>query len=223
MKRTLTALTLVTSLTGMLFFAKPSSAEDDKAAKAMLGLQYFSSEISRKLIIEKARLRAVRSGKDKNKAAESAIKIFLVQNYLNDSGFNAGEPDGLIGGKTRSAISEYSIANGLDNEIVAVESHMMLQALRLQVPLEPDGLPVEIGASLSSQFKDPSSVIFSSLTSRELKDGSVVYCGEANGKNSYGAYAGGQPFYISDVGIDYPHIDGVDGISIATSLCLLLK
>ena len=219
----LNAIFLLFLLISGLFYANSSSAEGPKAAKAMLALQYFGDEVSRDLIISKAKIRALKSGNDENKVAVDAMEIFLVQSYLNKSGYNAGEPDGLIGGKTRSAISDYSRANGLEDDIFAVKAHMAGQALSLQAPLESDILPVEVETSLRSQFKDPSSVIFSSLTSRELKNGSVIYCGEANGKNSYGAYAGGQPFYISDVGIDYPHVDGIDGINIATSLCLFLQ
>lgn len=218
-----TIFLLFFAMISLCFSANSSRAEGDQAAKAMLELQYFGDKLSRDLIIAKAQLRAVKSGKDQNTAAVDAIEMFLIQNYLNNSGFYTGEPDSLIGGKTRSAISEYARANGLDNEIFAIKVHIAEQALSLQVSLESDNLPVEIGTSLRRQFKDPSSVMFSSVTSRELKNGSVIYCGEANGKNSYGAYVGGEPFYISDVGIDYPRIDGGDAPNIAESLCLFLR
>lgn len=56
-------------------------------------------------------------------------------------------------------------------------------------------------ASLSQQaiahdLKDPASAQFRSLRTYALANGERITCGEVNGKNSFGAYVGFQPFYV---------------------------
>lgn len=55
-------------------------------------------------------------------------------------------------------------------------------------------LPAEVESELTKDFKDPFSVKY-----RNLKvSNRGLYCGEINGKNSYGAYSGFKKFYASE-------------------------
>jgi hypothetical protein len=51
--------------------------------------------------------------------------------------------------------------------------------------------------SITADFKDPTSAQWRGLFVSEKAYGYYVLCGEVNGKNSYGAYVGFQPFYAA--------------------------
>jgi membrane-bound lytic murein transglycosylase B len=51
--------------------------------------------------------------------------VFAIQTTLNELGFNAGEPDGFSGPKTRNATRDYQRANNL-----AVDGYVGYQLLQ---------------------------------------------------------------------------------------------
>lgn len=55
-------------------------------------------------------------------------------------------------------------------------------------------LQAAIEAAARSEMKDPDSSKFRNIMAFKLKDGGIAGCGEINGKNSYGGYAGFTPF-----------------------------
>ena len=58
---------------------------------------------------------------------KDATTIRIVQQALNEAGYNCGTPDGLIGGKTTEAITAYQTAKGISvNGLVTDE---LLQSL----------------------------------------------------------------------------------------------
>ena len=63
---------------------------------------------------------------------------------------------------------------------------------------------VEAKGEVTHDFLDPASVQWRSLyfSKGAYPDNVVAICGEVNGKNSYGAYAGYRPFYVLVVGGD---------------------
>jgi membrane-bound lytic murein transglycosylase B len=53
--------------------------------------------------------------------------VFAIQTTLNELGFNAGEPDGFSGPKTRNATRDYQRANNL-----AVDGYVGYQLLPIK-------------------------------------------------------------------------------------------
>lgn len=54
---------------------------------------------------------------------------------------------------------------------------------------------------LTADFKDPDSAKFRSLAVyQQIDSRELALCGEVNAKNSYGAYVGFRPFYVTDAG-----------------------
>lgn len=51
-------------------------------------------------------------------------------------------------------------------------------------------------AAIAYQLKDPDSAKFRDLTGYSTSAGDVILCGEVNGTNSFGGYAGFQPFFV---------------------------
>lgn len=51
-------------------------------------------------------------------------------------------------------------------------------------------------SAIAQDLKDPSSAQFRGLRTFALGNGERITCGEVNGKNSFGAYVGFQPFYV---------------------------
>ncbi|MEO1313215.1 MAG: hypothetical protein AAFV27_04990 [Pseudomonadota bacterium] len=61
------------------------------------------------------------------------------------------------------------------------------------------GAPTMIEAGrthLTYDFKDPSSAVFRHERMYRLGNGDFAVCGQVNGKNSFGAYIGFQPYYV---------------------------
>lgn len=49
---------------------------------------------------------------------------------------------------------------------------------------------------LVQEFKDPPAAMFRSERVYRIGNGDYAVCGEVNGKNSFGAYIGYQPYYV---------------------------
>ena len=118
------------------------------------------------------------------------IETYTLQEALNARGYDV-EPDSVDGPATRRALAEFAEANNLPsserNEIIGkLVSQTIGRSTRLE-PSELDDLLPQIAQSL----KDPTSVIFND---EEIYVVGNYICGEVNGKNSYGAYAGSTKF-----------------------------
>ena len=59
---------------------------------------------------------------------KDATTIRIVQQALNEAGYNCGTPDGLIGGKTTEAITAYQTQKGISvNGLVTDEFFNLLE------------------------------------------------------------------------------------------------
>lgn len=75
-----------------------------------------------------------------------------------------------------------------------------------QTFVDADDIPPDhrqqIAKAIGNDLRDPLSAQYRNVkrSSRNLKTGAIVYCGEVNAKNAYGGYVGFTPFYadISD-------------------------
>lgn len=115
-------------------------------------------------------------------------RIFVLQTVLNDHGFDAGEPDGKVGPRTREAAAamgqKYGMPESPDELINAIISRNASNSKWLD-----DEALEEVRNGVGELLKDPSSAQVRKVRIVEGHSGPFL-CGEVNGKNSYGAYAG---------------------------------
>lgn len=123
--------------------------------------------------------------------AADAIKVLETQVILRFIGLSPGEPDGAIGPKTRAAIAEYSEKYGSEETVDDVRSTMRRINISQRKPISDQAWIATIRESASVDMKDPSSTQVRDLYLIS-SDRSAHICGQINGKNSYGAYAGFQ-------------------------------
>lgn len=101
--------------------------------------------------------------------ADPSPSVTCVQEQLNTLGFDAGIPDGVIGGKTRSALAQYEKANGkltlrkLDTDHAVIQCRQLglrHQDLKAHWPSRQQQFEFIFGQSVSPKFrKDVSNAI----------------------------------------------------------------
>lgn len=120
--------------------------------------------------------------------------LFMLQLEMKDHGFDPGEPDGVMGPATRRAMAafaeKYNLPEDPDAMLRAIVSRSSAHSFRItqEAKLSDDTLE-EIKDAVASKLRDPSSVQIRNVRIVEGPEGRF-YCGEVNGKNAYGGYAG---------------------------------
>lgn len=147
--------------------------------------------------------------------------LFMLQVTMADHGFDSGDPDGLMGPATRRALAgfadKYDLPEDPDAMLRALTSRSISHSLAIT---REEGLSdsqlEEIRGGVAEELRDPSSVQIRDVRIAEDPDGRF-YCGEVNGKNAYGAYAGFTEFSSGNIwevnGTHIPvsfYIDGPD-------------
>lgn len=122
------------------------------------------------------------------------IQAYWLQHVLNDHGFYVGDPDGVIGPKSKEKILEFATVYGAPKAPELLFSWIIQQSAMSSETIEDEGILQEIRAKVAEQLKDPASAQFRKIRLQKGPSGDFV-CGEVNGKNSYGAYAGYTPFF----------------------------
>ena len=120
--------------------------------------------------------------------------LLMLQFTLTDHGFDVGNLDGLMGPKTIEAISrfaeKYEMPKDPDALIRSIAFRSASHSARITKEFGMTGLMIEkISQGVGRLLKDPSSVIIRNIIVAESPYGRF-FCGEVNGKNSYGGYAG---------------------------------
>jgi hypothetical protein len=188
----------------LIFFIQlnPVKAETEKktqkAIVAMEGLTHFGEILDIKLVVSKAKVRALRAGRTEASGVQSALRTYFVQKELNSMGFPVGEPDGISGNNTRTAISSYASSNNISQTFDAVFLNLYRRHIQNQTVVENSNLPQAMKEAISSMFNDPYSTRFSNVTVRKLSSGLKIYCGSVNAKNAYGAYVGAMRFFAPE-------------------------
>jgi peptidoglycan hydrolase-like protein with peptidoglycan-binding domain len=200
----------------------PAQAETDErtheAVIAMQSLHQFGENLDRQVVIAQAGLRALRAGHNKDSAVQDALRVYFLQEELNNIGLSTGEPDGVSGSKTRAAVNMYASNNNVSNNFEAVFLSLYSQHITDQVPVAEADLPEVVKEAISSMFNDPYSTRFSNVTVRELSSGLKIYCGSVNAKNAFGAYVGAMPFYAPE----YDYYEGKIDTGLASDQADLL-
>ena len=64
------------------------------------------------------------------------------------------------------------------------------------VPGTKDHLIDQAKKSVAAELRDPASAQFRAVKAVRQEDGSIAVCGEVNGRNAFGGYAGYSQFYV---------------------------
>ena len=214
-------LMLVISLVlfGQLNAAKAEAEEKTREAiVAMESLAHFGEILDIKIVISKAKVKALRAGRTEASGVQSALRTYFAQRELNRMGFPVGEPDGIAGKNTRTAINTYATNNNISQTFEAVFLHLYRRHIGNQTVVENANLPPAMIEAISSMFNDPYSTRFSDVTVRMLRSSSKIYCGSVNAKNAYGAYVGAMRFYAPE----HDYNDGIIDVGQAGDLADLL-
>lgn len=81
--------------------------------------------------------------------------------------------------------------------LLAAAAGMALSACQW-IPGTDQNVIADAKRQVSAQLRDPSSAQFQKVRAVRQKDGSTAVCGEVNGRNAYGGYAGFSDFAVHD-------------------------
>ncbi len=155
--------------------------------------------------------------------AQDKIDVLFVQVQLEQHGFDiGGNPDGVLGPKTRSALSAYAKKYAVSDDFSSVLSEMARRNIENRIPISDEKMRKGIEDTVAEQLNDPFSAKFRNIYKISQADGTVLICGEVNGKNLYGAYVGFRFFYGLSSGFSPIMLLKIDGDSaISENACLL--
>lgn len=130
--------------------------------------------------------------------------ILTIQGELTLHGFDTGGYDGLVGPATREAMAGFSRKFGSPPDIDGILKFMMEKSYEARVPVVDEGFLEELENAVGKNLRDPSSVqlrdVYKIPRGNDFDDGTknptYLVCGEVNGKNAYGGYAGFTSFSI---------------------------
>lgn len=126
-------------------------------------------------------------------ALEKTQALWLQQ-ALKDHGYDIGKPDGIIGPKSKEKIAEFAVDYDAPTELNLLFSWMIGESVKNSEDIEDESILQEIQSKVAEQLKDPESAQIRKVRLHHGPSGAFV-CGEVNGKNDYGAYAGYSPFF----------------------------
>lgn len=112
---------------------------------------------------------------------------------MKDHGYDVGKPDGVIGPKSKKIISEFAVDYDAPTDANLLFNWMISESAKNSEKIEDESILQEIQSKVAEQLKDPESVQIRKVRLHHGPSGDFV-CGEVNGRNSYGAYAGYTPF-----------------------------
>jgi len=119
--------------------------------------------------------------------------LYMVQSTLKEHGYTLNEPDGLMGPATREALSRFSKAYGAPSDPDGAFKFMINLSVAARRPIIDEAVLEKIKIGVAEQLRDPLSVMIRNVYRVTDGDNEKV-CGEVNGKNAYGGYAGYTPF-----------------------------
>lgn len=129
--------------------------------------------------------------------------VFIAQIILNHHGYNAGDPDGVAGPATLAALQEFSSYNSIEPTFPALYSFALSKNISQRQEITDNDYMLSIEKSVASNLRNPESARFRdiySIKGPSFGDQETTYvCGNVNGHNAYGGYAGFKWFYGTDI------------------------
>lgn len=143
---------------------------------------------------------------------------FMLQTVLNDHGFSVGAPDGKIGPATRKGLTDFAKYYGTSSDPQEVMNFIMALSYTARKNIDNEVYLENVKAELAENLRDPSSVMI-----RDVFKIESYVCGQVNGKNAYGAYAGYTWFLGLEVfgGFSVGIIDSLTDFPSAKFRCLM--
>ena len=151
--------------------------------------------------------------------ANDLMTVINVQVILNAHGYDVGKPDGISGPATRKGIKLFAKDYGAEESIIGVYAYALKKNFENRKEISDPELIVEIQTKTAAQLRDPDSAKFRNLytiAGPNITGGGeqTFVCGEVNGKNAYGGYAGYALFHgsLTEIGqtqfFSFSNIDG---------------
>jgi hypothetical protein len=156
-------------------------------------------------------------------SAQNFQEIIALQSRLKQEKLYSGELDGAFGPMMRSAVEEFAETHNLEPSFDAISNYIMIQS-HLREKREPSEEELDLARShVEAQLRDAESARYRNEYAFDVED-SVIVCGEVNGRNGYGAYAGFQTYQTTilrmQVGdFDEPYTVGDPLIEHALLMC----
>ena len=135
--------------------------------------------------------------------------LLFLQMRLNDLGHEAGDPDGVMGPRTRSAIEAYAQDRNIQPTAERVFQDMLQRSRQARKSEElSDEQRRELESVVAENLLDPQSALFHEELYRVDRQsgagaGAVdTICGRVNARNSFGGYVGYRYFQVRILGWD---------------------
>ncbi|MCB4455827.1 peptidoglycan-binding domain-containing protein [Leisingera sp. McT4-56] len=147
-------------------------------------------------------------------------QAFALQIALKDHGFDPGGTDGRIGPATRRALKEFSEKYGSKSDPESVYLYMYSRSLDARSPITNEKILEVITRDVAKNLRDPNSVMIRDVFFVK-KGAQEIVCGEVNGKNAYGGYAGFTKFYGLPVVMDHFPLMSINNseVKMASVMC----
>ena len=120
--------------------------------------------------------------------------IFFLQETLKNHGFDVGKPDGKFGPATRNGLNSFAKKYGVQSDAQSVLTFIFQKNLASRRVIEDETRLEDIKARVAEGLRDPSSALIRNVFEVDNPNMTII-CGEVNGKNAYGGYAGFTSFF----------------------------
>ena len=126
-------------------------------------------------------------------SAQTFQDVFFSQSKLTALGYDVGESDGRMGPSTQRGLDAASVEYGFEPNTRGLIRYFSVDTISRRFQLDDGSLKTAIIDDVNNKLLDPFSSQFRYFY--QLPSGSV--CGEVNAKNTYGAYTGWTPFFVT--------------------------
>ena len=112
-----------------------------------------------------------------------------LQMVLRSHGFDVGTIDGKIGPSTQNSLNSFAEKYAIRSDAQSVLIFIFQKNLASRRVIEDETRLEDIKARVAENLRDPSSALIRNVFEVDNPDMTII-CGEVNGKNAYGGYAG---------------------------------
>ena len=129
--------------------------------------------------------------------ALSISEVIVMQSTLKQHGFDVGELDGRVGPATRRALRAFADEYGAPSDIEGAMVFMIQESVRGRKDVTSEAELEYIQENVAESMRDPSSTRIRNVY-KVVSFETTFICGEVNGRNAYGGFAGFAAFYALD-------------------------